>query len=92
MKKSIILSLSIFMFAATILVAKEKITKTTNFKMHLHCEDCKNKIEANIPFQKGVKDLFVNIDTNVVTVVYNPEKTDSTEIAAAFKRLDFKVE
>lgn len=91
MKKIITISLSLFI-CATALVAKEKETKTAAFKVNIHCDDCRREIEESIPFQKGVKDLFVNMDTKVVTVVYNPAKTDSVEIADAFKRINFEVE
>ena len=37
--------------------AQKKNEKTVIFNANLHCESCKAKVEKNIPYEKGVKDL-----------------------------------
>lgn len=73
-------------------VAKVDKYENVSYKVNIHCEDCKREIESNIPFQKGVKDVKVDMSTNVVTVNFDPKKTDSDIIKKAFEKLDFKAE
>lgn len=56
------------------------------------CNYCKEKIEKNIAFEKGVKDLSVDMETKVVTIKYNKEKTNPEKLVAAIKKLDFDAE
>ena len=37
--------------------ARPKKTETVTFKVSMHCRNCVNKIQENIAFEKGVKDL-----------------------------------
>ena len=59
--------------------------------VHLHCEDCCNKILKNIPFDKelknGVKDLVFNMEEQTVTVTYDANKTDVPTIQKAFAKI-----
>ena len=59
--------------------------------VHLHCEDCCNKILKNIPFDKelknGVKDLVFDMEEQTVTVTYDANKTDVPTIQKAFAKI-----
>lgn len=59
------------------------------FKVNMHCEGCKTRIEKTIPFEKGVKDLTVNLDLKTVKVIYNPTKTNESKIKKAFEDLEY---
>ncbi len=39
------------------------------------CEMCKEAIEYDLAFEKGVKSAVLNLDNKVVTVVYNEKRT-----------------
>ena len=56
----------IFMMAVMLMFAlnvnaEKKNEKTVVFNANLHCASCKAKIEKNIPFEKGVKDLKIDM-------------------------------
>ncbi|MFI3321203.1 MAG: heavy-metal-associated domain-containing protein [Rikenellaceae bacterium] len=70
----------------------KKETVEVVYKVNIHCEDCKNKIEKNIPYQKGVKDVKVDMNSHNVTVKYLTAKTDSDKIKKAIEKMDFVVE
>ncbi len=59
--------------------------------VHLHCQDCCDKILKNIPFDKdlnnGVKDLVFDIDAQTVTVTYDANKTDVPALQKAFAKI-----
>lgn len=65
---------------------KEQVT----FDVSMTCENCKKKIERNIPFEKGVSDMKVDLDTKTVMVQYNPNKTDEAKLQQAFNDLGYE--
>ncbi len=44
------------------------------------CEMCKEAIEYDLTFEKGVKSADLNLDDMVVTVIYNGKKTTDEKI------------
>lgn len=68
---------------------KEKQTSTVRFETSIHCENCVNSIMKNIPFEKGVKDVKCNLDTKIVTVVFQPEKNNTEQLKRAIEKLGY---
>lgn len=44
------------------------------------CEMCKEAIESDLIFEKGVKEVNLDVETKVLTVVYNDKKTNAETI------------
>jgi mercuric ion binding protein len=53
------------------------------------CEMCKKTIEHDLLFEKGIKKVTLDLDTKVVTVVYNPKKTDEEKIRIAITKIGY---
>lgn len=66
---------------------KKNTKETVIFTVHIHCDGCVAKIEKNIAFEKGVRDLVIDKETQTVKVVYNPEKTDVETLKQAFEKI-----
>lgn len=64
---------------------------TVVYSVGMHCDNCKKKIESNIAFEKGVKDLKVDLASKTVTVTYRTDKTDSEKLLNAIKKLGYTV-
>lgn len=64
---------------------------TVVYSVGLHCNNCKKKVENNIAFEKGVKDLQVNLEDKTVTVTFRTDKTDSEKIKEAIEKLGYTV-
>ena len=62
------------------------------FATSIHCANCGKKVQENISFEKGVKDLKVDVPTKLVTVTFNPAKTDTLKLKAALKKLGYSAE
>ncbi len=71
--------------------AKKQLS-TVKFKTTMHCKNCVRKISENISFEKGVEDLQVSLDDKLVTIKYNPSKTDEAKLADAIRKLGYEVE
>ena len=70
---------------------KKAATKTVTFNVSMHCKNCVKKINDNVAFEKGVKDLSVSLDSKTVTVTYDPARTDVAKLKAALEKLGYKV-
>ncbi len=53
------------------------------------CEQCKDRIENDLAFEKGIKSSKLDLKTKVVTVVYHTKKTDPQKIREAVTRIGY---
>lgn len=67
--------------------SKEEVT----FIVGLHCQNCVKKVQANLPFEKGVEDIKVTLDDHTVWIQYDPKKTDSDKLKAAIEKMGYEV-
>ena len=65
--------------------------KTVTFSVNIHCENCKQKIERNLAYEKGVLDLKVDLKEKTVAVTYDAAKTSEEKLTAALKKLGYEV-
>ena len=65
--------------------------KEVTFIVHLHCANCVKKVEENIAFEKGVKDLKVSLDDQTVYIKYDSAKTSEETLKAAIAKLGYPV-
>jgi copper chaperone CopZ len=72
--------------------SKQKKSEETTFLVNMHCQNCQTRIEKNIAWEKGVKNLKVNLEDKTVTIIYNPQKTTEEKLQKAIEKLDFTCE
>ena len=65
--------------------------KDVTFNVHLHCHSCVKKIQENIAFEKGVKDLKVCLEDQIVSIKYDSAKTNEETLKNALIKLGIKV-
>lgn len=70
--------------------AKAEIKEVT-FLVHLHCGSCVKKVQENIAFEKGVKDLKVSLEDQTVMVKYDSSKTSEEVLKNAIVKLGVPV-
>jgi copper chaperone CopZ len=68
--------------------AKAEI-KEVNFHVHLHCQNCVKKVQENIAFEKGVKDLKVT--QHSIYIKYDSSKTNEATLKTAIEKLGYKI-
>ena len=93
MKKLVMMMLAA-VFAAGICTAAPKAEKnlvTTVFTTDVDCPHCAKKITDTIPYEKGVKDVQVDVPTKTVTVTYDADKTGKESLLKAFAAIKVKV-
>ena len=62
------------------------------FLTDVHCKKCVEKMEENLAFEKGVKDLKVNLKDKTVYVRYDSTKTNVEQLRKAINKLGYKAE
>ena len=71
---------------------KQVDLKTTVFQPDVDCENCAKKVDNSIPYQKGVKEVKVDVSTQTVTVTYDKAKTNDEALLKAFKKVKVNAE
>ena len=62
------------------------------FATNMHCDKCVNKLNENLAFLKGVKDLKVSLKDQTIKIKYDRRKTDEKTLADAIKKLGYKAD
>ncbi len=89
MKKLIFVSILLLGFGVLTSQAQKNEVKSITLEVNMHCQSCKAKIERNIAFEKGVKEVEVALDSKRVTIKYDSTKTDPDKIAKAIEKLGY---
>lgn len=62
---------------------------TVVFSATIHCDNCKKKIEKNLAFEKGVKEIKVDVKSKTVTVTFKSNKNTPEALKKALKKLGY---
>lgn len=54
------------------------------------CSNCKTRIEKNIAFERGVRDLVVSLPDCTVTITYRTDKTTAEALCQAVSKLGYE--
>ena len=97
MKKIVsIIALVIALLAMVVGVAvaapkAEKKIATVVFTTDLDCHHCAQKVMNSIPYEKGIKDVLVDVPTKTVTVKFDAAKNSIEGLTKAFESIKVKV-
>ena len=58
-------------------------------KTSAQCEDCKERIEEALAFEKGIKRAELDMKTKIVTVIYRKGKTEPAKIRKAINKTGY---
>jgi len=78
-----------FAYQAEAAGKKQKKVAEVIFVTSIDCKNCVKKVEANLPYEKGILDMKVKLDDQTVWIKYNPEKTDIEKLIAAINKLGY---
>ncbi len=78
----------------TIAYGQQKPVKVSNgnkieIKTSAICEMCQYALEKDLAFEKGVKEATLDLENKVMTVVYNPKKTDDQTIRERITKVGY---
>jgi len=93
-KKVIIIGylLKVFITLAVIGFAQDPAKKKTDeikIKTSLMCNMCKERITNGLAYEKGIKDVIVDVPTKVVTVKYSTKQTSPEKIRIKISKMGY---
>ena len=88
MKKLFLLTFA--MFFAVLLQAQNVKEVVFTTEPQIDCQSCVKKIKDNLRFEKGVKAINPDLNTKLVTIQYDSEKTNPENLIKAFARIKYK--
>lgn len=93
MKKIIALFAMLAMVAGVAMAAPkaEKKITTVVFTTDIDCGHCAQKVYNTIPYEKGIKDVVVDLKTKSVTVKFDAEKNSVEALEKAFAGIKVKI-
>ena len=95
MKKIIALFAMLALVAGVAMAAPaqktEKKIATVVFTTDIDCQHCAQKVLNSIPYEKGIKDVKVDVPTKTVTVKFDEAKNSVEGLTKAFESIKVKV-
>ncbi len=89
-KIKILSSMMLFaMLLSAVAFGQDKKNETIKIKTSAVCDMCKDRIEQGMAFEKGVKNVVLDVDTKIATITYNPSKTTPDDLRKAIARLGY---
>jgi len=67
----------------------EKKIDTVEIKTSAVCNMCKERLEHNMAFEKGVKSVELDNDTKVLIITYKTNKTNEEELKKAVTKIGY---
>ena len=88
MKKLILLTFTLFL--ALLTQAQEIKEVVFSTEPEIHCESCVKRIKDNLRFEKGVKAINPDLNTKLVAIQYDSEKTNPENLIKAFAKIKYR--
>ena len=81
---------AMFVLTASTLNAQENSNLSeVKIKTSAVCDMCKETLESNLVFEKGIKKSELDVKSAIINVTYNPQKTNPDKIRAAISKLGY---
>ena len=91
MKKILIITMALFIgIVSNPLYAQKKENKIVCFKSSMDCANCQKTISDYLRFEKGVKDLKVDFESNTIKIEYKEGKNTDEGLAKAIQKKGYK--
>jgi copper chaperone CopZ len=88
--KSIAVTIIALVFSAISLFAASP--KEISVQTNLHCESCATKIEKGLKKVSGVLESKANVDTKIVAIKFDSDKTNESKITKTIADLGYKAD
>ena len=82
----------LFLLFASAIYAVDKKNDTVIIKTSAICNECKERIETALAYEKGIVQSDVNFKTGMVSVVYKDSKTNPDKIRKAISETGYNAD
>ena len=94
MKTRITILLMAVMMVFSVQAFAETKSKKVNYEevtfvTDIDCHNCVKKCEANLPYEKGIKDCKVDLASHTIYFKFDSKKTSKEKLAKAIEKLGY---
>jgi len=95
--KALIKILPVFAFLAMVfgtntVLAQDAEYTTVKIKTSAICGMCKDRLEHNMKFEKGVKDVHLDLKTKELTIVFKSKKNNLENLRKAITKIGYSAD
>jgi periplasmic mercuric ion binding protein len=87
--KSFALAIMVMLISNTTFAQETKKVDEVKILTSAVCGMCKERIEQNIAYEKGVIDVVLDVDTKIATIKYKTSKTNPDKLRLALSKLGY---
>ena len=91
--KTIIKTLALYLIAVlintTTFAQSNKKVDEVKIQTSAICSQCKDRIEQNMAYEKGVVDVVLDLNTKIVTITYKTSKTNPDKLRLAISKIGY---
>lgn len=84
-----VLSFIVFSLFTVSFVSAQSKEAEIKVKTSAVCKMCKKNIETALSYEKGVQSSSLDVDSKVITIAYNPKKTNPEQIRKAIAKTGY---
>ncbi|MCU0369833.1 MAG: cation transporter [Bacteroidales bacterium] len=84
-----IMMMAMFLINPVSAQEKKKNYEEVQIQTSAVCGDCEQRIESNIAYEKGVKKVELDDSTKIVTIGFDPRKTDAGKLRTAISKIGY---
>ena len=94
MKARVIILMTVMLLAFSVAADAQKKGKQVQYEevtfvTDIECKNCVKKCEANLPYEKGIKDCKIDLASRTVYFKFDPQKTSKDKLAKAIEKLGY---
>jgi len=78
----------LFVMSPSVFSQKNKFEEI-KIKTSSQCGMCKERIEEALAFEAGIKSSDLDLETQIITVIYKPQKTNPDKIKKAISKIGY---
>lgn len=67
----------------------DKSVVEVEFQTSAQCDQCKERLEKNLAFEKGVKFVELDLETKKITIKYKADKTNEEKLKKAISKIGY---
>ena len=93
LKNSLLITLMLVTALSGIYGQQKPIEVSNGYQIEIQtsaiCAMCQYALEKDLAFEKGVKEAILNLDNKVMTITYNPKKTDDQTLRERITKVGY---
>lgn len=90
--KNLLTTLCLFLFVSGVVFAQDNKSEKAEILTSAICEMCKETIEYELTFTKGIKFVELDTDSKIVTVEFNPKKISVEDIRKSISGVGYNAD